>query len=274
MTIGVEGGVQGRCANHVERVAVGTCERCGSYYCASCYKQLGDRRICSACLAIPRIDYLADARNKAWGKRDGWVWYLGVMFPLTYASIAVDTIRQGGDLVLAFATLVVAAIFVCYLLMLPWSRKAVFLAIPFGSISAIVGAPNLATASAYELGEYTGRIIGRTLILMLFAFAAYNSTRNKLAFKIEVTDAELARYYQKYLANPAAKRALAYGLASLLVPLLVPVAVVAGVRSLRKMDAKAWPPVTGRGMTLFGLVAAGLSVLLWTILAIDLISKR
>ena len=58
--------MQGRCANHVERVAVGTCDRCGSYYCVSCYKQLAGKRICSACLAFPGIDYLADARNKAW----------------------------------------------------------------------------------------------------------------------------------------------------------------------------------------------------------------
>jgi hypothetical protein len=269
MTIGVEGAMQGRCANHVESVAVGTCERCGSYYCASCYKQLGAKRICSACLAIPGIDYLADARNKAWGKRDGWVWYLGGLGTLSAVIVVVVAI-SGADYVQAGVTAAIGAVLGCYFAMQPWARKAIFAIVPLGAFSALLGLPALATAN--QEAYYVGAAVGRGGMLLAFLIAAYNSTRNKLAFEIDVSDEELAKYYDKYLANPAAQRALAYGVLSLLIPLFIPVALVAAVRSLRKIDAKAWPPVTGRSTTIVGLVAAGASVLIWTAVVIGLLS--
>jgi hypothetical protein len=251
--------MQGRCANHVENVAVGTCERCGSYYCASCYKLLGSKRICSACLAIPGIDYLADTRNKAWGKRDGWVWYIGLMGTLSATLFTLQALMRGYRLQ-ALVTATLAVILLCYFLMLPWARKAIFAVIPLGAFTAILELP---VYDGNQIAYYLGAGLGRTLFLLLFLSAAYRSTRNKLAFKIEVSNLELSRYYNNYLANAAGQRALAYGLMSLLIPLLIPVAIVLGLRSLRRIDSGAWPPVTSRGSTILGLASAGLSTAIW-----------
>ena len=260
---------QGRCAYHVDRIAVGTCVRCGSFYCASCYKDLAGKRICSGCLAIPGIDYLADVRNKAWGKRDGWIWYLGVLFSISYAAIAVQAIAQG-NLGQAIAAVAVTAVMVCYFLMLPWSRQLIFAVVPFAAFTAVLQHPQNLAGDARPSAYYLGTIIGRTGILLLFLLLAYRSTRNKLAFKLEVSDAELAKYYDTYVANPAARRACVYGAASIVVPLLIPFALAFGVRGLRRGDPNAWPPTGQRGAALWGLVFTGLSVVIWSVVAVDL----
>lgn len=37
------------CAQHVDRVAMGMCHRCGAYLCGLCAKGLADRTFCEAC---------------------------------------------------------------------------------------------------------------------------------------------------------------------------------------------------------------------------------
>jgi hypothetical protein len=254
-------------------VAVGTCERCGSYYCASCYRDLGGKRLCSSCLAIPGVDYIAELRQRCWGKRDFWVWYLGALGTLSYAAIAIATLLAGNPL-LASATACVAVISACYFLLQPWTRNAMFVVLALPVLGSFVDPTPLAGDIAYQAGYNTGAVLGRAAFLLLFLVAAYRSPRNKLAFKLDVPDAELAKYYDTYLANPAARRALAYGVASLIVPLLIPVALVFGVRAFRRADPNAWPPTGKRRPAITGLVCAGLSVVLWSFVILDVVAKN
>ena len=259
MSTGAETTTEGRCAYHVDRVARGICPRCGSYYCASCFKDLGGKELCTGCLAIPGIDYLAEIRAKAWGKRDGWIWYLGGFGSLAWLGVAIGLLGLGSPFQ-ALSAASAAAILVAYFFMQPWARKAIFATVPLGVISVALGAhAQDANGTAYA----TGAAIGRSLILVLFLIAADRSTRNKLAFKLEVSELELSRYYDTYVSNPQAKRALAYGALSVFIPLLIPVAVLFGVRGLRRANSDAWPPA-GHGRTaIIGLACSGLSAVLW-----------
>src|SRR5262245_15352129 len=83
------GVIEGRCAHHVDRAAAGICERCGSFYCSNCFERLAGRAICSACLATPGVDYRAVIRAETWGRRDGWVWCLGLYTLLASLFIAL-----------------------------------------------------------------------------------------------------------------------------------------------------------------------------------------
>jgi uncharacterized MnhB-related membrane protein len=260
----------GRCAYHVDREAVGVCSRCGSYHCADCANELAGKRLCSGCLAIPGIDYLAEARAKAWGKRDGWVWYLGGLIGFLSLLSAVLALVNA-KVAQALCAAAVAGLLISYFLMLPFSRMALFAAIPLSIVQNVLGSP---AQDPNQVARAAGAATGSGLIFALFALAAYNSTRNRLAFKIEVSDRELAKYYDKYVSNPAALRALAYGILSLPLPLLVPVAVAFGVRALRRFKPDAWPPVRHRGSAIAGLVFAGLSLVLWSlVLAAGLLRK-
>jgi hypothetical protein len=176
-----------------------------------------------------------------------------------------------GNMVQAVVVASVTALLICYLLLLPWSRKALFAAVPLGAISATLGLP---AYSGSQVSYYLGAALGRSIFLLLFLLLAYRSARNKLAFKIEVPDAELAKYYDTYLANPAARRALAYGVASLIMPLLIPFALAFGVRGLKRAQPDAWPPAGKRSAAIRGLVFTGLSVVIWSVVIMDLTSKN
>jgi hypothetical protein len=266
---GVETRLEARCALHVDRVAIGTCDRCGSYYCTSCWKQLGAKRLCSACLELPGIDYLAETRTKAWGKRDGWVWYLGGL--LSFSALASLIVAlQAGHVARALVDAAMAVPLVGYLMLQPWSRNALFAILPLSAIDTVLASHEQAEQ---QLAYVAGVTTASTLVLGLFLLAARRSPRNKLAFKIEVSDAELARYYDTYVSNPHASRALAYGVLSLLVPLLIPVALVFGILAYRKVDPDAWPPVGRRGSAIVGLVCTGASSLFWTLVVVNLVTR-
>jgi hypothetical protein len=268
-----EGEAAGQCPRHPDTPALGICNRCGSYYCAGCVKTIGGKPLCADCLAIPGIDYLAEARAKAWGKRDGWIWYLGLVGTigsLTNLSDAIDHQRWSH----AIGGLCSAVLFGSYFFKQPWSRKGLFVLIPFMLLNAVWTPipddldPRLVRRDVLVL------IVGTSvLIYALFVSAAYRSTRNRLAFKIEVTDRELERYYDRYVSNPSAGRALVYGALSIPMPLLAPVALVLGVLAWRRAAPRAWPPARGRDLAIVGMVCAGLSVLVWTSVAIVITTR-
>jgi hypothetical protein len=256
---------RGLCALHPEQAASGICERCGSYYCGTCSKALAGKTLCASCLALPGLDYLAEARAKAWGKRDGWIWYFGLFGSFgTFAQAlgAIATADWLAALVSAFAM----GLFVAYFMQKPWSRKALFAVIPtygfnsFREMGPLLpgGTDAAAWGAAAAVATFSMGMVA------LFLAAAYYSTRNRLAFKLEVSNEALARYYDSYLSNPSARRAIAYGIASLIVVPLAPVAIVFAVLAARRADPKAWPPRKGRGLAIAGAICALVSIIAWS----------
>ena len=108
---------------------------------------------------------------------------------------------------------------------------------------------------------------------LLLCLAAWFSARNKLAFKIEVSDLEIQRLYDQYVSNPSAMRALAYGVLSLIVPLIAPLSLGFGIYAMSKEQRSAWPPVGGRRAALIGIVVSGFSLVVWIGIAVAVLVR-
>lgn len=242
---------QGRCAQHPERTAAGICDRCGSYYCPECVKTLAGKRLCSSCLAIPGVDYLAETRAKFWGKRDGWVWYFGLLGTSGMLVATVEALLRQATLN-ALIGAVAVAVNASYFMLKPWSRKALFALFPLYAINTWSNIQAQGGSVTEELAAVAAS--GGAMLFVLFVGAAYADPRNRLAFKLDVPDEALARYYVARLSNPSARRALAYGLMSIPIFLCAPFALVFGVLAWRRADSKAWPPRGGRGMAVAGML--------------------
>lgn len=243
--------LSGRCAYHPERTSLGICDRCGSFYCGECFKERAGKHICSACLALPGVDYIAETRAKFWGKRDNFVWYFGLLGSLSALSGVAVAISTHAHWLSLVANVVTLALFASYFMLQRWSRKALFALPPL----AVVGvAEQPAQLVAAGLGA---------LLWALFFVAAFTSARNKLAFKIDVSDADIHKLYNQFISNPNATRALAYGVVSLFLPVFAPVALVFGIQSIRRVKPNAWPPVGGRRPAVTGIVLSVLALLLW-----------
>jgi hypothetical protein len=248
------------CARHVDKQAIGTCARCGTYYCGDCYKDLAGRRLCASCLEIPGMDYLKDTRDAAWGKRDGWVWYFGGLMGLsTLWSMGMGVAR--GDVGMIVNAVAWLAVLVPYFMLMPWSRKAMFLLLPI-SLLQTPELPKESAAAAMSPMYLRGIQLGSLLFAALFMAAAYFDARNKLAFRIEIPESELQKMYDRR-SNSTARRSLIYGLLSIFVPLLGLLTLALGISAYRRADPNAWPPVGGKRTAIFGIVISSLSSLLW-----------
>src|SRR5262245_21832025 len=82
-----------RCATHPEVPGVAICSRCGDFHCARCQKSIAGRALCATCRGIPGVDYLEDTRQRFWGKRDGYTWYLGLLGPVMVVASLPTMIR-------------------------------------------------------------------------------------------------------------------------------------------------------------------------------------
>ncbi len=249
----------GRCAYHPERGAVGICARCGSFHCADCFRELAGRRLCAGCLALPGIDYLRELRSRLWGKRDGWVWYFGLFGGFGALGQLVVSARHGQFLLAAaFAVALVAA--VGYLALQRWARLGLYTLAITGLVQGAIELSSNRPGSTGPL-RGAGALVG-AMISALFVTAAWNSTRSKLAFRIEVSEVEIEKLHAS-TSNGLARRALAYGILSLFVPLLGVFSAIAGWTALRRLQPDAWPPVGGKPQATWGLWISVFSTLMW-----------
>ena len=75
------------CPRHPSHAAVGTCARCGGFYCEAEALQHGAHTYCEACGHLPEVSHLERMRQKLWGKRDGWAWLMLASAPLHLTSV-------------------------------------------------------------------------------------------------------------------------------------------------------------------------------------------
>jgi hypothetical protein len=257
---------QGRCAVHPERVAAGLCSRCGSYYCDDCADRTSASPLCTSCVEGWGADSLTQTRERCWGKRDGWVWFFGFFGSFGSLVNLAMLLVQGDEYSASLVYVTNLALAIAYFLLLPWARRALFVTLllgPIHSLSTPAQAIQGLSADA-ALALQNAVLVGSTVIGALLLWLAYRSPRNKLAFRIEISEHELREVHRR-LGSASAVRALVYGLLSLGIPFIGIVGLVFALSTLRKLDRSTAPVGNRRRFAMFGLALSILGTLFWLI---------
>ena len=178
----------------------------------------------------------------------------GLYGPLLF-SVGLDK----GRLRLAITAAYWMVLAAYYFFRLPKARYVPLALIPAQALS-LFGRPE----------GYQANVLAIFLLSSAMMTAPLFSTRNKLAFRVEVSARELERYYDKYLSNPMAGRALAYSFLFLLIPLMNVFSLAFGVRAFRKASEDAWPPVGGKTRAIVGVAISARGLLAWAVYFIRL----
>ncbi|NMO21726.1 DUF4190 domain-containing protein [Pyxidicoccus fallax] len=238
------------CNTHPDRAALGTCARCGTFYCSEDRELVHGKIYCGTCAVLPEVDYLEAFRLKYWGKRDAWAWLVGLG---AVANILLGgiTVAVGAAESLLFGLFLLAAgvVGACFWLGMPWARLG-FLFVPVGSI--IVGA---ATEGAVA--------IARGVLPLAIAICIYNDTRNKLFFKEPVPAETLQKAWDLYMNNTMARAGFYLGILGVLVPGVGVIAIICSVIGLRRVNPNAHPPIGRKGQAITGIILGCISLVGW-----------
>jgi hypothetical protein len=236
-----------RCFVHPEEPALGTCARCGTFFCARDRRTVGDKDYCASCAARPEVDYLEAFRLKYWGKRDVWAWLvafgaiINLMFGLQLLASGTE------NLLFAIIALASAAVGACFWAGLPFARLALCF-VPI--ISMLVGVVTQG-AQAFVSG----------MLPIFITLIIYSDTRNKLFFREEVSPEALRKAWELYSNNPVARAGFLLSLLGILLPVLAPVALVCSIIGLRRVDLKAHPPIGRKRQAIAGIVLGSMGIL-------------
>lgn len=102
-----------------------------------------------------------------------------------------------------------------------------------------------------------------SLILLVFAGAAFTDVRSKLFYRVAVPRPDLLKYYRRVEDNPMAVYASRVALVSLIVPLLGLVGIVMGVIGLARVNRQATPPVGNASTAIGAIIFSLLTTLGW-----------
>lgn len=252
MSADVPASALARCATHPDELAGATCQRCGAFICGMCSTWVMGGPYCPACAARPEVNYLETFRRELWGKRDAGAWLVGTGTVLL-AWGAVTALLDG----LAFACLLLlvsTGVGVCFFLGLRWARLALLLMPLCWALLALpeIGFPGVALF----------------LFPFLGALQLFLDTRNRLFFRVEVSESALRHLWDLRINNPMARHALSLGVSAFFLPLLAPAAIVCGCIGLWRVDLQARPPIGRRASAILGIVLGLGAVLLWALLIV------
>lgn len=230
-----------RCGIHLDAPATGTCERCGTFYCEQDVRHVLGKKYCSPCAARPDVNYLESFRLKYWGKRDTWAWLFGIG-ALANTAMAIGLIVAGQYLLAAFLA-GAGLVGVFYFLGQPWTRYAV-LALPL--LNVVLG---LATAHPEQAIA--------SVLPFIISVGIFTDTRNKLFFKVEISEQALQKAWNLYANNQLARTGLILAVFSLIAFPAAPIALVLSIIGLRRVDPDAYPPIGKRVHAIAGIIISG-----------------
>jgi hypothetical protein len=250
-----------RCQSHPEQPALGACARCGGFYCREDHEIVEGKVYCSACAGRPDVDYLEGFRLKYWGRRDTWTWMVG-LGALVNLGLGLFLLSNGNPdvLLIGLFSLASAAVGACFWWGLPWARQA-FLFVPV--VSLLIG---VATGGASA--------VVRGMVPIGITYSIYNSTRNKLFFKQEVSREALKTAWDLYMNNTMARAGFLLGFMGLLVPGVGLIALLCSVLGLRRVNPDAHPPIGRKGMAIAGIVLGAVGSLGWGAFLVNMLLRR
>jgi hypothetical protein len=194
------------CATHAEEPITGTCERCGNFVCKVDARAIGAKTVCGECAERPDVDYLEVFKRERWGKRDVFAWWYAagffgnVVFGALLAVVLVRYVRDGdSETALLSGAFLFGAAIRAALDMAYWrgQRRARLAATLLPSPSALFvgyamtgGSDVLGFADLFELAV-------PAVVPLLIGLVSLASTRNKLFFRIEVSEDELKRLWER-----------------------------------------------------------------------------
>jgi hypothetical protein len=251
---------EARCFVHPEEAALGTCSRCGTFFCAQDRRTVGNKDYCASCAMRPEVDYLEAFRLKYWGKRDGWAWLVGFGAVINFIFGLQLLASDSENLLFAIISLSSAAVGACFWAGLPFARVALCL-VPI--VSMLVG---IVTQGA--LGFVSG------VLPILITLVIYNDTRNKLFFREEVPPEALQKAWELYSNNPVARAGFMLSILGILAPFLAPVALVCSIIGLRRVNPAAHPPIGRKRQAIAGIVLGSIGILWGLVLLITVAGGR
>jgi hypothetical protein len=255
MSVEVPPSALARCATHPEELAGATCHRCGGFVCVACTTWVLGRLYCPTCAARPEVNYLEVFRRERWGRPDTGAYLVGGSTPLFAGGGLVALL--GGHWLLALQALAAAGVCVAYSRGVSWARLALLL------LPLALGLP--------AVSSFGWLMLGLILIPFISTLRLFLDTRNKLFFRIEVSERALRRLWDHEVNNPLARVAATLGVSALLLPLFAPFAIVVGFIALWRVDLQATPPIGRRGYALAGIVLGLGALALWALLILPFV---
>lgn len=206
------------------------------------------KTFCSACAARPEVNYLEGLRLQYWGKRDSWAWFYGLN-SLGYLAAASQYVFLQQDYFVGALCLVGAGLCVCYWLGLPWARY-VMVAMPLAFV-------------ALGMGTRRYEIAALSVFSLIVSVSPLTDMRNKLFFKVPVTEKALQKYWNVYVDNRAARNGATLAMAGLIIPIFIPFGFVFSIIGLLRVNPNAHPPIGKKFHAVAGIVLSIVASALW-----------
>lgn len=243
---------EARCPSHPDQRVLGTCTRCGTFFCEMDRQSVHGTDYCATCAALPEVDHLEAFRLNYWGKRDAWSWFVGfgALINLFAGALVLTRESAGGTALLVGLTALTGGVVgVCFWLGMPFAR----LALCFVPIVSLM----ISIATTGPAAAVTG------IVPIAVTLSIYRDTRNKLFFKEEVSREALQQAWHLYANNTVARWGLILGILGLIIFPLAPAALVCSIVGLRRVNPTANPPVGRKGQAIAGIVLGAVSTVGW-----------
>lgn len=259
------------CPVHPGVEAVGTCERCGRFYCATEAHPMDGRVYCAACAERPEVNWLTHHYAALEGKRSGLAWFsagLGVVGLLlgggmlaALGSIAVQLRGSGESLGALRWVLGPVGI-------IAWSLTALAVwtgrrwALTANLLGAVLAAALLGLANENTEAQL---LVGGLMLLLALLFHAVlrREVRTRLFFRLPVERGALRQHYERYGSNWQASSAARLAALGLVVPGLGFISLGLAVWGLARVDRRAVPPIGGLGSAVGAALLSALSCVGW-----------
>jgi hypothetical protein len=232
---------------------VGTCARCGRFYCAAERIELDALSYCGDCGVRPDVDWLGHHYRALEGKRSGLAWTLlliglGLVAVGLMVMLTPDAKWEAVLIGLGFA--IYGAACVATFLGRPKLRGVLF---PAGLVAGVLFLAGFRhVAATFSL-----------IPLLLLAGATWTDVRTRLFYRVPVPRPVLYAHYQREGSNPLAVQASRLALLSLFIPGVCFISLVMGVMALTRIDSKAVPPVGNLSAALGAVIFSLLTSFMW-----------